>query len=439
MLRIRASTQSRRASSSRNHTRSCPSPKKKEEASIELYKQILFVQLIQLMNGVIDRTVPAKSVPHIYTLFHLCVPYFGELLHPEPDSYYAEFVDVYKTLPLPKEQKGGGKALMILCVLILLSMMICVEAQVRRVTGISMTGVVRATRADELGIFKQTEISGTFLRDIYMSTNFDGICVWNSHTFMASAATIGVMARSYGESLSSVVRKYSVMKIEDPKAEIQMFKGATAPVLYNTTSTVRKVVVKEINAALRDKIPEFSRQMKQRFPDTTDSHFMVLSIYWDVLGGPGHAFNIVVNIGNPHKGYVIDANYLKYEKKHGGIYTTPGVADESIRENVTVVKSLADGILESIGIHDRDWRNGLQLSMDDPSTMLYSTLSVSEVTESFEASRKGMDELRKTYGTRDAPGNQLTMLDRVKIYVLDTFVNLSDQLRESLPVWRRAR
>ena len=436
MLRIR-SNYTRRTSVSRNHTRSCSSPKKREAISIELCKQILFVQLIQLMNGVIDRTVPFKSVPHIYTFFHLCVPYL-ELLHPEPGSYYSEFVEVYRTLPFPKEKRGGGKLLMTLCVLILLSMMICVEAQVRRVTGISVTGVIRATRADQLGIFKETEVSGTFLKDIYMSTNYDGICIWNSHTFMASTAMISLMMKSYKESLSSVLHKYSVSKIEDPRAVLEMHRAVYAPVVYTSTSDDRRVVVKELNDVLRDKIPDFIQQLKRRFPDTLNTHYMVLSLYWSFQSGKSHAFNLVVNIGNPHKGYVIDANDLHYEGDYGGIYSTPDVG-ETVREEVAVVRSLADGILDSLEPHRVDWQNGVMIHMDVASDALYSTLTLSEVTESFKVSREGMKELRREYDRPSSSGNQLTLLDKMKVSTLDMFVNLSDSIRERVPIWKRIR
>ena len=215
--------------------------------------------------------------------------------------------------------------------------------------------------------------------NMFLTPNHNGICVWNSQSYLASPATIQTMLVKFKDYYSNIKRRYAQTVrrgfTEGPVSDMGM-KLEYKPV---TLSNLQENILSIMDAA------------KGHLGSFTPSSVIVIGLQFvDSGGGDRHAFNVIVDTESPTEGCVVDTNYVTTGSGEGFFCTDGFDVSEGV---VGVHKSptLSSAVENYLNLMYKIRRPVLEI--EDPENTNFSITTMEEINEGFTASREGREYL----------------------------------------------
>jgi len=217
--------------------------------------------------------------------------------------------------------------------------------------------------------------------NMFLTPNHNGICVWNSQSYLASPATIQTMLVKFDDYYKNIKRRYSQTLrhgfTKGPDSDMGVvleYKKITLSVLQENILSIMEAAKTSLGLFAAGSVIVIG----MRFSDFTE----------------GHAFNIIVDTENPTEGCVVDTNYVATGSGDGffcterfvegvlGVHKSPTL-ELAVENYLNLVYKLRNPPLE----------------IEDPATTTFSITTMDEINEGFTASREGSEYLiRKFHG-----------------------------------------
>jgi hypothetical protein len=217
--------------------------------------------------------------------------------------------------------------------------------------------------------------------NMFLTPNHNGICVWNSQSYLASPATIQTMLVKFDDYYKNIKRRYSQSRkhgfIKGPDSDMNVelkYKKITLSVLQENILSIMEAAKMSLGLFAAGSVIVIG----MRFSDFTE----------------GHAFNIIVDTENPTEGCVVDPNYVATGSGNGffcterfvkgvlGVHKSPTL-ELAVENYLNLVYQLINPPIE----------------IEDPATTTFSITTMDEINEGFTASREGSEYLlRKFHG-----------------------------------------
>ena len=215
--------------------------------------------------------------------------------------------------------------------------------------------------------------------NMFLTPNHNGICVWNSQSYLASPATIQTMLVKFKDYYSNIKRRYAQTVRhgfkEGPVSDMGM-KLEYKPV---SLSNLQENILSIMDAA------------KGHLGSFTPSSVIVIGLrFVDSMGGDGHAFNVIVDTETPTEGCVVDTNYVTTGSGEG-FFCTDGfdVSEGVVGVHTSPTLSLA--VENYLNLMYKIRRPVLEI--EDLANTNFSITTMDEINEGFTASREGSEYL----------------------------------------------
>ena len=219
--------------------------------------------------------------------------------------------------------------------------------------------------------------------NMFLTPNHNGICVWNSESYLASPATIQTMLVKFKEYYSNIRRRYG-QTLKHGFKDSPMADMGVVPAYKKTTYNELQENILSIMDATKANLGLFM----------PNSVIVIGMKFVDSRGGDGHAFNVIVDTETPTEGCIVDPNYVATGSGQGffctdgfdvskgvvGVHTSPTL-ESAVENYLNLIYKIRRPLIE----------------IEDPATSTFSITTMDEINDGFTASREGSEYLIRTF------------------------------------------